>query len=488
MPKKELTLGLDIGSSSVRAALFDHAGNVVPKTIIKLERTLRVTNDGGSEIDADVAFRQFVMAVDEVVATAGKQSADISHVASCTFWHSLLGVDRMGRPTTPVLGWADNRSRNFVKILRKKLDELDVHNRTGARFHSSFWPAKLLWLRKEFQGSWANTSTWLSIGDYFASRLFDETATSVSIASGTGIFNIRENDWDTEMCQYLRLKPINLAPIAADGANYTLTSKYKGRWPQLADAQWFLPIADGAANNIGSGCIDKTRAALMVGTSGAMRVSLEGKPPDQIPNGLWCYRIDRKRVLLGGALSDGGGLIDWLRRNLRLPKNAEDLVSMRPPAAHGLAFLPFLAGERSTGYDENAHGAVLGLSMANNAVDILQAAMESVAFRFAEILKQIESVIPVREMIASGGAMAASPAWVQIISDVLGRDIDFSNHPEASMRGAVLLALETTGKISITGINASDDKRAVKADHSRHEVYKRAKIEHENIYQLSRRS
>ena len=206
-------------------------------------------------------------------------------------------------------------------------------------------------------------------------------------------------------------------------------------------------MADGAANNIGEGCTHKNTAALMVGTSGAMRVVYEGEPPRLIPSGLWCYRVDNRRCVLGGALSDGGGLIDWLRQNLNLPANAEKLIAEREVGSHGITFRPFFAGERSTGYDENARGAIIGLTMAHDSLDILQAAMEAVGYRFAEILKQIENVTPVEKIVASGGALHASPVWTRIISYVLGRELTISKVPEASMRGAVLLVLEALGRI-----------------------------------------
>jgi gluconokinase len=114
-----------------------------------------------------------------------------------------------------------------------------------------------------------------------------------------------------------------------------------------------------------------------------------------------------------------------------------------------VAVLPFFAGERSTGYDEGARGAILGLTMAHDSVDILHAAMEAIAARFAEILRQIESVTPVREIVASGGALKNSPVFTRIIADALDREMTLSDVPEASMRGAVLLALETIGKIQI---------------------------------------
>lgn len=442
MAYRKLILGLDIGSSSVRGALYDHAGAVLPKTLVKIERKLKATGCGGSEIDADAAFRQVVKAVDEVLAKAPK--GEITHVASCTFWHSLMGVDADGKPTTPVYGWADNQSRQYVATLRKKLGESETHKRTGARFHSSFWPAKLLWLRDS--RAYSATTRWISIGDYVTLKLSDKLVTSISIASGTGIFNLRESDWDGELLRFLKVKRSELPEIAPGNFTFKLSGKLARRWPRLADTEWFLPVADGAANNIGSGSVASDNAALMVGTSGAMRIVLT-EPPKMVPDGLWCYRVDDQRFILGGALSDGGGLLDWLRVNLKLPKNAEALIAKRLPAKSSVTVEPYFAGERSTGYNENARGAILNLSMASDAVDIYQAAMEAIGGRFAEILRQIETVTPVKKIVASGGALRRSPVLARIIEDALDRKLTLSDTHEASMRGAVLLALETIGKM-----------------------------------------
>ena len=185
MQNTDLILGLDVGSSSVKAALFDQRGDQIPKTLVKIDRKLKATLDGGSEIDAAAAFRQLVSAIDELLERSKNRKGTITHVAACTFWHSLLGIDSEGGPTTPVLGWADNRSREHVATLRKRLDESETHNRTGARFHSSFWPAKLLWLRNSQPDVWERTAHWVSLGDYLTLKLSGEFATSgISKRSG----------------------------------------------------------------------------------------------------------------------------------------------------------------------------------------------------------------------------------------------------------------------------------------------------------------
>ena len=419
--------------------------------MVKHERTLAITDEGGAEIDANEAFDQVAAAIDDVLKKSAKIKGDIFCVATSSFWHSLVGVDAKGKPTTKVFGWADTRSRGHVAALRKRFDENEVHNRTGARFHSSFWPAKLLWLRRDFPKVFAKTDQWLSLSDFVALKLFGTAVTSVSMASGTGILDIRRCAWDASLVRFLQIKEKNLAAIAnEDSETFELTASYAKRWPRLQNAKWFPAIGDGAANNIGAGCMKKSKAALMVGTSGAMRVAYKGDPPDKIPPGLWCYRIDRKRVIMGGALSDGGGLYQWLKENFRLREeddHTEEEIAKRPPASHGLIFLPFLAGERSTGYHENATGAIIGLRSSTDHIDIVQAALESVAYRFAEIFDQLNSVGRIREIIASGGALRESPVWTQIISDVLGRNMSLPDTREASSRGAVLLALEMRGKI-----------------------------------------
>lgn len=478
-----LILALDIGTSSVRAALYDATANPIPRASVKIERTLTLTADGGAEIDADDAFDQAAATIDAVLEKTKRLKGEIAHVASCSFWHSLVGVDASDRPTTKVFGWADTRSRKYTEVLRKRFDETETHNRTGACFHSSFWPAKLLWLEKENPGVFAKTGLWLSFSDYAAKTLFGEAATSISMASGTGIFDIRRSGWDAQLIKFLKIKPAMLPTVVAEDHTFSLNKKFAKRWPRLAAAKWFPTIADGAADNIGSGCATRSRAALMVGTSGAMRVAYTGEPPAKIPAGLWCYRIDRQRVIIGGALSDGGGLYQWLKKNFRLPRDAEAQIASGSADSHGLTFLPFLAGERSTGYHESALGSIMGMTSATTSVDILQAAFESVAYRFAEIFDQLNSVVKVNEIVASGGALRGSPVWTQIIADVLGRDLLLNDAAESSSRGAVLLALESIGKIKDIDV-LSAPIAAKTAFHPKcHAVYKGARQRHQKYYE-----
>ncbi|MBL8180112.1 MAG: gluconokinase [Blastocatellia bacterium] len=427
-------LSIDIGTSSVRACLFDGDGEMLPRTLVKIVHSPTMASDGSVEFDAVELLSRVEDVINKVTA---KTKFAIDAVAMCAFWHGLVGVDGKGKPTTPVLTWADTRSREYTTLLKERFNERVVHNRTGAHFHSSFWPAKLLWLRNEQPDVWKRTARWLSFSDLVAERLFGECVTSISMASATGVFDQRKCDWDMELLRYLKVKRSQLPRVATDGETYRLSRKYARRWPTLANSAWFPAVGDGAADNLGSDCSTKNKAALMVGTSAAMRVAFVGKVPRRIPEGLWCYRIDSTRVIVGGALSDGGNLYALIKKRFGLKGDLENELSRRE-TPDGLVVIPFFHGERSTGYDENARGAIIGLIAEHDGIDVLRAAMEGVAFRLADIYERLSSLTDITEIVASGGALHQSPTWTQIIADTLGHSLTLNDTDESSLCGAAV--------------------------------------------------
>jgi gluconokinase len=171
----------------------------------------------------------------------------------------------------------------------------------------------------------------------------------------------------------------------------------------------------------------------------------------KIPDGLFCYRVDPKRFVLGGALSSGGEVFAWMKRTLRLPDSGacgqnneaiEQQLAALPAAQHGLTILPLFAGERSTGWRSEARAAIAGLGANTSPIEILQAAHESVALRFRNVYELMESSIGApREIAASGTALLHSAVWTQMMADTLSHAIIRCVEPEATSRGA-LIALE----------------------------------------------
>src|ERR687889_1160940 len=472
-------LSVDVGSSSVRAELYNNVGDSVKDTEVKLDYEFEYTPDGGAEKDADELLDLVVRAVDSTLSEAG--GAMISGVAMSTFWHSVLGLDQNGRPTTPILTWADRRAAECVPDLRERLDERANHRRTGCVLHSSYWPAKVLWSDCAMPEAFEKTERWVSPADYFYARFFGEPyQVGTSMASGTGLFDQNRRKWDRETLEALPAEEGQLSAIS-DEPRTGLAGEWAERWPALRETPWLPAVGDGACSNVGSGCTGSDRLALMVGTSGAMRVLWKADSVE-IPDGPWCYRADEKRFVMGGALSDGGNLVAWLRETLRLPEETERLLAGVKPDSHGLTFLPLLAGERGPGWADEANGTVAGLSMSNTPVEILRAAMEAVALRFALIAEIIEAASPdEKEVVATGGGLLHSPTWARIMADALGRPVTTSGIKEASSRGAALLALERLGALEIETAEAPLGE-TFDPDPGRHEIYREALARQRHLY------
>ena len=185
--------------------------------------------------------------------------------------------------------------------------------------------------------------------------------------------------------------------------------------------------------NLGAGCVGG-RAALSIGTSAALRILVRDRREPRPRPGLFVYLLDDRRVVEGGALSDGGNLRVWLDQTLGAGGAERD--------DHGLTFLPFLGGERSTGWDPRATGAIAGLTFATTPADVRRAALEGVAFRVAAIAERLPEI---EDVVATGGGFRHDETWIQIMADALDRPVTASAVEEASLRGAAVAVLERTG-------------------------------------------
>ena len=429
-------LALDVGSSSTRAGAYDERGRQAA------EPARRSYTSSEGQLDADELLR----AAEAVHAEAG----DADALGISCFWHSLLLLDEHERPLTPVLLWQDRRATPQAEALAERLDAREVHARTGCTFHPSFWPAKLEWLRAE--GGLASARRAVSFADYLFLRLTGELRTSLSSASGTGLLNLRTRSWDAELLDELDVDEALLPPISDEPAGTT-----------------YPPLGDGACSNLGAGCVTPDRAALNIGTSGALRVVRQGDPEPK--DGLFSYFLDERRVVEGGAVSDGGNLYAWAQRTLRL-----DPPEPREPDGHGLTFLPLLGGERSLGWNPRASGAVTGLTFETDAADLLQAGLEGIAYRIADIADRLPDV---REVVATGHSLLQSGWWMQVFADALGRPVVVSDVAEGSARGAAVYVLGRLGAEA----DPAPLGRAHQPDPGRGEVYVAARERQRKLYE-----
>ncbi|WP_058235099.1 gluconokinase [Devriesea agamarum] len=496
-----LVLALDIGSTGTRGGIYDATGRPLSGVRAKIAHAFTTDTDGTSEIDADQLVDEVARVIDTVLAklqdrwrrsrrsaltgddgdhgveshqkttpqattrtlqTAGAQETAASQeitgpqvhaVGFDVFSASLVGVDTDGQAVTPCTTYADSRPTGDVDELRRELDEAQIQQLTGTRLHTSYLPAKLRYLARTQPEVFARCETFMTIGEYVHARLLGVSAIGTAEAGWTGMLERRTGQWSTDIVRAAGIKTSQLNPV--HNPDNTLSStRTDARWPALAGARWLPVVGDGLTANLGIGAVGASTFGMSAATSGAVRVVAE-TDIDTLPTGLWCYRIDDHRSLVGGALNDVGRLIQWVEAVVnRAEPEVSDRSGTLPVAWFDTAFtadptpatplvLPFLSGERSTGWNGNARLTMTGIGAATTSQDLVRGVFEGVALSYRRVFDQLVEVAGrPRQVMLSGGAVTALPSWVQVLADVLETPVHHVELKRSTMRGAALLALD----------------------------------------------
>ncbi|SNY61399.1 gluconokinase [Paractinoplanes atraurantiacus] len=429
-----LVVALDIGSTATRGGVHDASGRRVHGLQHKVPHAFTVAPDGTSVIDPDQVTAEVEQVLDAVTGDP-RLGTRIAGVAMDTFAASLIAVDAAGRALTPCLTYADSRSAAEVAALREELDEHAVQQRTGTRLHTSYHAPRLRWLAKTQPRVVAAATSWWSLGEYVWARLIGQPLAGTSTVAWTGLLDRHTGAYDAELLTAsgagaAQFSPPRDEPLAASS-----------RWPALARAVWFPVITDGFASNIGSGAADATVLTAATATSGALRVLLDG-PADPLPFGLWNYRVDARRTLLGGAINDVGRAISWAEATLRLSPTLGPVLTAPPSDATPLV-LPYLTGERAPGWVGSARAVFTGVSAATDPDSLFRGIIEGMAMTYARVAGELSPAAPgILEVAAAGRVSNDQPEWLQVLADVLGRPVKHVTRRRATQRGTALLALD----------------------------------------------
>ncbi|TMW60366.1 hypothetical protein Poli38472_000408 [Pythium oligandrum] len=427
-------------------------------------------------------------------------SKHVRGVGFSTFAMNILGVDHKGKAVTPVYTYAGRRpsTAGYARQLRETLSNRgcleEFHNRTGTVIHPAYAPAEFLRLHHEEPALLERVHKWQSISSYLLSKwmLAGDKALPMSFseASWAGLLDFRQHQWDQPLLDLVHMDKAKMPELQDSSVPISgLRPAYIKRWPELANRPFFLGIGDGAAANIGSKAINSSRIAVTVGTSAALRVVVKDSvmANHKVPKGLWCYRIGKEHVMLGGALNDGGSVFQFFHQTLQLSFDEidEKLPTLRP-AHHGLTVLPFLSGERAPGWHDEATCTIMGINKWTKPVDLLQAGMEAVALRIALVFSLLaEYADSDAAVIASGTALTSSKTWRQMLADCIGRELAMETHAtEATSRGVAVFIGTYLGLHSFedSGKLASNHLVHAKPNVAAHAAYLDARQAQESLY------
>jgi len=186
-------LGLDLGTSSVRALVFDDRGVALPDALARRPTSLEISDEGKAELDPDAVVAAIGECLDEL---AGRGELDqVEHVATSCAWHSVIALDGAGRRQTGALTWADTRAAPLVPGLRSRGDMDRLHAATGALPHTLYWTVKLPWLARQLSPAPAR---YLGLAEYVTGALLGDPSASPSMASGTGLLELATATWDAQ--------------------------------------------------------------------------------------------------------------------------------------------------------------------------------------------------------------------------------------------------------------------------------------------------
>lgn len=483
-----VVLALDIGSSSLRCSAYKDADSILVSKSIQRRSVV-----GGRIVLYDKpAIRSCILDdIDRLVDQVLKELEDgytVSMIGFTSFSMNLVGVDSegklIGEEATMSYACQDDRVSKEVEALKvyvhgmietpirshsfycfattRKLgkEEADVlYQNTGAPLHASYALPQL----RVYDGPSVHRWQTLTSACLCCWLGQSEMPISYSEASWTGLLNFAKCEYEPLALDLLDDKTRATLPALADFDHEMLIipadSPYYARWPQLRDARLFLGTGDGACANIGSKCSTPHRIACTVGTSAATRVCLPLKKGVSmtVQPGLFCYRIDSKRVLVGGALTDGGSVMEWLIQLLNLKSatspefqaclsEAETLVRESTEYRHdSVVVVPFLSGERSTGFRSAAQGTIHGLSLATTPAQLLKSSLEGVTLRLASIMERIQSLLSSQDevqIVCSGKALEVNALWRTMLADATGLPVVLDNQTkEGTSRGVVCLIM-----------------------------------------------
>jgi gluconokinase len=436
-----MVVGLDVGTTSVKAVAFDAEGT--QHASHGAGYPLREPHFGEAEQDP----LEVVGAALESVRATAADTEGLAGIALSTAMHSLVALDEEDRPLTQLITWADSRASEQADRLR--VEHGDLHARTGTPPHPMAPLPKLMWFRENRPDVFRRARRWVGIKELLVHRLTGEWLIDASCASGTGLMSLEELAWDEEALALAGVGAEQLSRIVPSTEILELGGDQLGL---RTEVPLVIGAGDGPLANLGVGAVHSGVAACSIGTSGALRLMVE-QPGIDSAGRLFCYALTPGRWVAGGAINNGGSVLQWAGAALApdLGEHAEhrllELAAEVPPGSEGLLMLPYLLSERAPHWSPLARGAYVGLRHFHGRGHLIRAAIEGVCQQLALVLASMRDAgSEVRELRATGG-FSRSPLWRQTLSDALGMPVAFAAGHEGSAFGAALLGMEALGMV-----------------------------------------
>ncbi len=491
-----MIIGLDIGTSSTKAVAFNLSGNVLAQHNIPYP-TLN-PSEGYYEQDPEIIFQACVASIARVMEELTELGNTVNPlcIAVSSAMHALIAVDRLGQPLTNCIIWTDRRSEDIAADLQATEMGTLLYQQTGTPIHPMSLLCKIMWIKSHEQQLFAQSYKFIGIKEFLFYRLFGVYLVDHSVASATGLFDIRQLGW-SEVA--LRLSGISAEHLSKP---VPVTEVCRSLNPDMARAMR-IPVgtpfviggSDGCLANLGVGAVKPGVASVTVGTSGAIRV-VSSLPNREEKQRLFSYLLRPNEYVIGGAVNNGGLLRNWFRDTF-VDENSSDeehkdlttvlneMVDSVAPGSEGLVFLPYITGERAPHWNAHAKGVYFGIQLQHTRAHFARAMMEGMLFAIYSVGMALEeNTGPIHTIYASGG-LARSPSWVQMLADIFNKPVFVKNTVESSAWGAALIGMEALGEKAATSAEEGltvDVEQYYKPREENHLIYSKNFQQFERLY------
>lgn len=436
-------IGADIGTTNVKAVAFNLQGEIIGDH--SEEYPMYHPQPDWSEQDPEEIVRAVEYCIQTVVKKCRPHGEALGLSLSAAM-HSVIALDAGGKPLSHSIIWADNRSAAIADALRGTTEGRRIYKNNGTPIHAMAPVCKLLWLREQEPKLFKKAARFVGIKEYVVFKLTGKYLIDYSIASATGLFNIRKKAWDDYTLQHLGLTAERLSTAVSPYHTEQLAADNALGLPE--GTPLIMGASDGCLANLGSGAVVPGTMAVTVGTSGAVRVSAPDPYTDPAMR-TFCYILDEETYVIGGASNNGAVIFEWLKDHFfnevdyeTLFKRADDI----PIGTDGLLCLPYLLGERAPLWNSTVRGGFIGLDIYHTPSHFVRAVMEGILLNLYSIGKVLTENHEIRVIYANGG-FAKSKTWVQMLADIFGITVNLNDTVETGSVGAALMGLKALGQI-----------------------------------------
>lgn len=440
-----MLLGIDIGTSACKVALFERDGRVKAQEAV--EYPVYYPAPGWAEQNPDEWWTAICRGIRKVLEETKAEPGEVDGVGIDGQSWSAIPVDREGNclANTPI--WMDTRARDICGRVKKEIGFERIFQTAGNDFLPSYSTPKMLWFKENRPEIFRKTWKFLQSNSYIAFRLTGVMTQEPSQGYGLHFFNNRTGSYDAELAKDLGLS-VDLVPELV--SCHAVVGGVTKEAAALTGLKEGTPVTagglDAACGTLGAGVYQAGQTQEQGGQAGGMSICLdEAKAHPKLI--LSPHVVPGKWLLQGGTVG-GGGVLRWFRQEFAPEKSFDDLTREAekiPAGSEGVVFLPYMAGERSPIWDADAKGVFYGLSFGRTRAHMLRAAMEGVAFSLEHNLRTArEAGVEAGVLNAMGGA-ANSRLWTQIKADVTGKTIRIPASDTATTLGACILAGIGTG-------------------------------------------